>query len=174
MLHNNKSHIPNYIHTGACYRSCGTRRVVKSESKLTGKSAIVRCKPARSSACQIGASPSMLSKGSKFALTVPENITGSCRPVALCQSRVAQSPKFQDVIVQNIWGKCICSHNIYCMKASLTLSWGVKYFISCCKVRLCERRFNQYCFAKTSLLFVKIVPVAPELSGFADLITPCQ
>ena len=46
---------------------------------LTGRLAMVCWRPACSSACQILASPSMLSKGSRFALTDPEKTTGSCK-----------------------------------------------------------------------------------------------
>lgn len=57
---------------------------------LTGRLAMVCWRPACSSACQILASPSMLSKGSRFALTDPEKTTGSCKyrfkaDLQLCQ-----------------------------------------------------------------------------------------
>lgn len=44
---------------------------------LTGRLEMVCWSPACSRACQILASPSMLSNGSKFALTEPEKTTGS-------------------------------------------------------------------------------------------------
>ena len=79
---------------------------------LTGRLAIVCWRPACSRACQIRASPSMLSNGSRFALIEPEKTTGSCMISIGSIKSVTDSRSFDRHTLQ-YWGRArSCPGNV--------------------------------------------------------------